>query len=237
VLRPISADEQVPDDVQSLMRSLRDRAPVPRAVIAPPKPRPAATVRGAVLDDLDDDLDALDDLEEEPPVIARATAIPLDRWSVQAHVYTQEVAAKLGILAGLFGGSGRRAKAGATHEAKRFRIEVTEAGREVQIGVGVRLVVATTEWEIDAELSVPNIAAAAQLHLAVGDAKIGIDVVGYNGPLGGMLPAPRQLDVTTLADYLRAFRAIQHQVFGPKGMAFLTPTALSYDDPEADAGG
>ena len=32
MLRPISPDEQVPDDVQSLMRSLRDSAPAPRVV-------------------------------------------------------------------------------------------------------------------------------------------------------------------------------------------------------------
>ena len=158
----------------------------------------------------------------------------LDSWSVQAHVYSSEIAAKLGILAGLFGGTGKRAKAGATHEAKRYRMEITEAGTKVQWGVAVRLAVATTEWDVDAELSVPNIAAAAQLDMNVGDAKIGIDVVGYSGALGKILPTPRQLDVTTLASYLAAFATIQREVFGSRGLAFLTPTVLAYEDGEMD---
>jgi hypothetical protein len=235
VLRPIAPDDaDLPDDVRALAGSLRASAPTPRlAARYAPKSR--------ALEEFDDDDEAidaaLDELADERPITARPTAraqIPvLDRWSVQAHVYSSEIAAKLSILAGLFGGSGKRAKAGATHEAKRYCVQLTETGREVQVGVAVRLAVATTEWEVDAELSVPNIAAAAQLNAKVGDAKIGIDVVGYSGPLGEMLPAPRQLDVTTLADYLAAFTAIQHRVFGREGLAFLTPTALSYEDQSA----
>jgi hypothetical protein len=234
VLRPMAPDDSdLPDDVRSLLGSLRDSAAPP--TIAPPrKPKPRVR-RG--FEKLDEALEDFDELDDEVAITAGPTAkaqVPvLDRWSVQAHVYSSEVAAKLSILAGLFGGSGKRAKAGATHEAKRYRVELTDAGREVQVGVAVRLAVATTEWEVDAELSVPNIAAAAQLNARVGDAKIGIDVVGFSGPLGEMLPAPRQLDVTTLADYLAAFTAIQHRVFGREGLAFLTPTALSYEDREA----
>jgi hypothetical protein len=240
VLRPIAPDDpDLPDDVRALIGSLHERAPWPSII---PPHKPASRVLGRVDEfDEDDDADldaALEELDELP-LTARPTAtVPaLDRWSVQAHVYSSEVAAKLSILAGLFGGSGKRAKAGATHEAKRYRVEITDAQREVQIGVAVRLAVATTEWEVDAELSVPNIAAAAQLNAKVGDAKIGIDVVGYSGPLGDMLPAPRQLDVTTLADYLAAFSAIQRRVFGRDGGRFLTPTALSYDDPRAEQPG
>jgi len=232
---PISPGERnLPPDVQSLVESVRDDTPAPRLIIPPSRPRSGGEVRGAFLNDVDSrpDLDEL--VAEVPPISAEAKVIPLDRWSVQAHVYSNEIAANLGIFAGLFGGSGKRAKAGATHEAKRYRVEQTESGHEVQIGVGVRLAVATTEWNLKIDLSVPNIAAAAQLNMEVGDAKIGIDVVGYAGPLGGMLPAPRQLDVATLADYLKAFSAIQRQVFGPRGIAFLTPTALSWDDPDAD---
>ena len=236
MLRPIAPDEpELPDDVRALIGSLHERAPRP-AITARPKVRPRPLDPPEVYED-DDDFDAvLAELEELPVTPSTRTPV-LDRWSVQAHVYSSEVAAKLSILAGLFGGTGKRAKAGATHEAKRYRVEVTDAGREVQVGVAVRLAVATTEWEVDAELSVPNIAAAAQLNAKVGDAKIGIDVIGYSGPLGKALPAPRQLDVTTLATYLSAFTAIQHQVFGRDGMAFLTPTALSYEDPEAGGTG
>ena len=238
MLRPIAPDEpDLPTDVRTLIGSLHDSAPRPR-VIAPRHSARAGSLARIESFEEDDDLDAvLAELDDEPTILeppaARGRVPVLDRWSVQAHVYSSEIAAKLSILAGLFGGSGKRAKAGATHEAKRYRIETTDTGREVQVGVAVRLAVATTEWEVDAELSVPNIAAAAQLNAKVGDAKIGIDVIGYSGPLGKALPAPRQLDVTTLATYLSAFTAIQHQVFGPKGLAYLTPTALSYDDPEA----
>ncbi|HEX5617776.1 MAG TPA: hypothetical protein VFX51_05125 [Solirubrobacteraceae bacterium] len=237
MLRPIAPDDpDLPDDVRILMGSLRDNAPKPRVVSRATKPAARRAIeRYEEFDaDLDDDLDdELDAIVGDLPVAAKAEVPVLDRWSVQAHVYSSEIAAKLSILAGLFGGSGKRAKAGATHEAKRYRVQTTER-HEVQIGVAVRLAVATTEWEVDAELSVPNIAAAAQLNAKVGDAKIGIDVVGYSGPLGDMLPAPRQLDVTTLADYLSAFTTIQKRVFGPDGLAFLTPTALSYEDQSAD---
>lgn len=237
MLRPIAPDEaNLPDDVRTLIGSLHDSAPWPRVVAARPKPASGMAARLKELDEDDEIDDLLADLDAAPaipaPPATRAGVPVLDRWSVQAHVYSSEIAAKLTILAGLFGGSGKRAKAGATHEAKRYRVEVTDAGREVHVGVAVRLAVATTEWEVEAELSVPNIAAAAQLNAKVGDAKIGIDVIGYSGPLGKALPAPRQLDVTTLATYLSAFSAIQAQMFGPRGMAYLTPTALSYDDPE-----
>lgn len=242
MLRPIAPDEpDLPDDVRTLMGSLHDRAPRPRLVAPRPAARPNSVARIESFDEDDEIDDLLAELDDEPPIAPSAAAgsrVPvLDRWSVQAHVYSSEIAAKLTILAGLFGGSGKRAKAGATHEAKRYRIESTDTGREVQVGVAVRLAVATTEWEVDAELSVPNIAAAAQLNAKVGDAKIGIDVIGYSGPLGRALPAPRQLDVTTLATYLSAFTAIQHQVFGPKGLPYLTPTALSYEDPETGGTG
>ena len=231
MLRPIAPDDaDLPDDVRALIETLRESAPRP-SMITRHKPKRRA------LDELEDDDADLDELEELPFTRTPAVRAPvLERWSVQAHVYSSEVAAKLSILAGLFGGSGKRAKAGATHEAKRYRVELTDAQREVQIGVAVRLAVATTEWEVDAELSVPNIAAAAQLNAKVGDAKIGIDVVGYSGPVGDMLPAPRQLDVTTLADYLAAFNTIQRRVFGSDGLRFLTPTALSYDDPRGPDG-
>ena len=157
----------------------------------------------------------------------------LEYWTVRAQVYTTEVAAKLGVLAGLFGLSGTRASAGAMHEAKCFRLErIPESDRSVEVGVAVRLIVATTEWNVEAKITVPNLAAAAQLNWDVGDARIGIEVAGYSGPLGALLPAPRQLDVSTLVDYVSAFHKIQAQVFGKTGLAFLTPTVLNYEDEE-----
>jgi hypothetical protein len=197
------------------------------------EPRPGGTLSD--LDELDEFDEFLDSPEEGagPRVRLRGESAKLEYWNVRAQVYTTEVAAKLGLLAGLFGLSGKRATAGAMHEAKRFRLErIPESDRSVEVGVAVRLIVATTEWNVDAEITVPNLAAAAQLNWDVGDARIGIEVAGYSGPLGDLLPAPRQLDVSTLVDYVSAFHEIQAQVFGKTGLAFLTPTVLNYQDKE-----
>jgi hypothetical protein len=244
VLRPVSAEESVPDDVERLTSSLRSAAQAP--IIGRPRqaPRKDAKRRDAPLGDLDgieDELfadDELDDFPDRPVVgprirMGESESAKLEYWTVRAQVYTTEVAAKLGVLAGLFGLSGKRATAGAMHEAKRFRRErIPESGRSCEVGVAVRLIVATTEWKVDAEITVPNLAAAAQLNWDVGDARIGIEVAGYSGPLGALLPAPRQLDVSTLVDYVSAFHEIQAQVFGKTGLAFLTPTVLNYEDEE-----
>jgi hypothetical protein len=245
VLRPVSAEESVPDDVERLTSSLRSAAQAPIIGRPRPAPRKQEKRRDAPLGDLDeleDELfadDELDDFPDRPVVGPRirmqgeTESAKLEYWTVRAQVYTTEVAAKLGVLAGLFGLSGKRATAGAMHEAKRFRRErIPESGRSCEVGVAVRLIVATTEWKVDAEITVPNLAAAAQLNWDVGDARIGIEVAGYSGPLGALLPAPRQLDVSTLVDYVSAFHEIQAQVFGKIGLAFLTPTVLNYEDEE-----
>jgi hypothetical protein len=176
------------------------------------------------------DMDIADVIELGDPSSDTVEVPKLDRWAVEAHVYKTEVSANIGILAGLFKGSGKHVSAGAMNEAKRYRLGKTEENRPVEIGVAVRLVAATTEWDASFDLSVPNIAAVAQLKLSHGDARVGIDVVGYSGPLGTLLPAPKNLDVSTLADYLAAFTAIQAQVFGEAGLVFLAPTVLAYDD-------
>lgn len=230
MLRPISAAEpELPDDVREFARSLHEKNSAPRTIdVLPPRMPYSSFVgpSGGMLGGLASDRGVLG--EAPSPVGAKVPV--LECWSVQAHVYSSEVAAKLGLFAGLFGGSAKRAKVGATYEAKRYTYESTAEDTSVQVGVAVRLAVATTEWDVDFELSVPNIAAAAQLNMKVGDARIGIDVVGYSGPLGDVLPTPRQLDVRSLADYLTAFAEIQHQVFGIEGLTLLTPTCLSYED-------
>jgi hypothetical protein len=60
-------------------------------------------------------------------------------------------------------------------------------------------------------------------------------VSGYTGPLGSLLPAPRSLDVSTMADYVAAFERIQREVFGRKGLPFLSPTVLWIEDEAIDA--
>ena len=152
----------------------------------------------------------------------------LDRWEVRAHVYTRDYAAKASILTSLFSGSGKKAGAGAVHEAKRYVVrQNTETGKLEHYGVAVRIVAATEEFDVEATLSLPNIAANASLNNK--DACVMIDVLGYAGPLGQLLPTPKQLDVSTCAEYLSAFANIQAQVFGIEGVAFMSPTLIGYE--------
>ncbi len=237
MLLPVSAYDELPTDVTKFADELRQSAPTPTIVVgapltdrleflAPPRPVTGHVSMGN---------ESWADLLPSPPASGTTSVQDqppkLDHWTIQAHVYTKDIAARVGLLMGLFSGSARTISAGAINEAKRFRLAKTEAGTEIEIGVAVRLVVATTNWEVNAEISIPNIAAAAQLKLKTGDARIGIEVAGYSGALGDLLPAPRQLDVTALSDYLTAFTRIQAAVFGDSGLAFQTPTVLSVNQP------
>lgn len=236
MLTPVSPYDELPSDVAQFADSLRDSVAAP-TVFADRlnlDRRPILTTHISPSSRPFDDVISNDwGLSEAAgpggPSVVQEQPPKLDHWTIQAHVYTKEIAARFGLLIGLFGATGKTASAGAMNEAKRFRLAKTEAGTEVEVGVAVRLHVATTNWEVEADISIPNIAAAAQLKLTTGDARIGIEVTGYSGPLGDLLPAPRQLDVTSLADYLVAFAKIQAAVFGDTGLPFLTPTVLSVD--------
>src|SRR5262249_49649707 len=87
----------------------------------------------------------------------------LERWTVQAHAYSTDVAGKVGLLGRLFGGEAKTARAGVVHEAKRFTIQRTEQDRITECGVAVRILAATTDWEAKVQLTLPNLAADAQL--------------------------------------------------------------------------
>lgn len=170
---------------------------------------------------------ALSTAEQVVPVPPSAMPI-LDRWDVKTHKYRQEIAVKIGFLAGLFSGTGKKVSAGVIHEAKRYCIQQTAEGRKFEVGVSVRLSVATTAVNIEFELSIPNLAASAQLGQS--DARIGISVIGFVGPVGDLLPAPEDLNVENFAVFTNAAKDIQKRVFGPEGVSFLMPTVLSYDE-------
>ena len=155
------------------------------------------------------------------------SSYPLERWLIQAHAYSEEQAAKVSLLGRLFSGEAQRVKAGVVHDAKRFSIVKTETSRDVEIGVAVRLSVATSNMSSNFELTLPNLAADAQLNGV--EARVGITVLGFAGPLGDILPAPRKLDVETCAEYVEAFRKIQAFIFGDAGWRYVIPTALSYE--------
>ena len=151
----------------------------------------------------------------------------LEHWTVQAHAYSTDVAGKVSLLGRLFSGEAKADRAGVVHEAKRFTIQRTSQDRVTEFGVSVRIFAAKTGWDTKLQLTLPNLAADAQLN--GGDARVAIDVVGYSGPLGSLLPAPERLDVESLAVYLDAFHAVQAAVFGEAGLPFLTPALLSYE--------
>jgi hypothetical protein len=243
VLQPVPPAEQLPDDVEKLARELAETNQLPRVALAGPRGRRRALSRSLTGDDsaltVEEDLDAVLSRDfPAPALVTEPTPVPkLDQWAVRAHTYSHEAGGSLNIFAGLFGigAKAKRAKAGAVHEAKAFTTARTDTGRECEWGVAVRLMVACTEWEAKIDLSIPSLAAAAeigaQLEIKTGDARIGIEVAGYAGPLGSLLPAPRALDVTTAADYLVAFQKIQAKVFDEASLAFLSPVVLSADLP------
>lgn len=152
----------------------------------------------------------------------------LDRWDVKTHTYKDEVAGKVGFLAGLFLGTAESVAAGVVHEAKRYRLETTSKGRVVEIGISVRLSVATTTFNAKFDLSIPNLAAQAQLGMS--EARIGISVVGFSGPVGDLLPAPQDLNVENFSVFTNAAKLIQKRIFGPDGVEFLVPTLLSFEE-------
>lgn len=161
--------------------------------------------------------------------LAAAPATPhLDHWDVKTHTYKQEIAGKVSFLANLFSGSAKQVKAGVIHEAKQFRFEKTDTDRRIEIGVSVRLSVATNAINADFDLSIPNLAAQAQLGMS--EARIGISVVGYYGPVGDLLPAPDDLNVENFSIFTSAAKEIQKRVFGPEGVNFLSPTLLSFEE-------
>jgi hypothetical protein len=159
-------------------------------------------------------------------VTPSAAEADLDRWEVETHKYNKEMKVDLGFFAKLFGGSAKKASAGVVHEAKRFRIENVQNDQVAEFGVAVRLLVATSVFESKFELSIPNLAAAAQLGQS--DTRIGIYVIGFSGVLGEIMPAPEDLKVENFSKFMDAFSAIQKKVFSEEQKQNVRPTFLGY---------
>lgn len=167
-------------------------------------------------------------LAGESSRVPRRHRHPLECWLVQAHAYNAEQGARVGILGRLFAGDVKRVEGGVIHDAKRFsRLDSETPGKAIEVGVAVRLSVATSKVDASVELTLPNLAAQAQLSNV--DTRIGISVCGYGGHLGSLLPAPRKLDVETYVTYVEAFQKIQALVFGEEGWHHVVPTVLSYE--------
>lgn len=152
-------------------------------------------------------------------------SLALENWEIQIHSYNTSEAANIGIFNKLFGGEGKSQKFGIIHEAKRYSHLVLDDGQQVEVGCAVRLAVAVKNYDTKLELTIPNIAASAQISSA--DARVCISVVGYAGPLGDHFPAPNKFDVETCIDYLHSFSEIQRTIFSHSNLSHIKPTLLT----------
>ena len=152
--------------------------------------------------------------------------VVLDKFIIEAYVYHNEGQASAGILKGLFASSLEGVSSGVIQEAKRFTSREAD-GKIVEIGVAVRLAVATNSSNLEAKLSPENLAAASQLGMA--ETRVLIKVSGFLGPLN-QLPAVTGLNVTNYQEYLDAFNSIQDIVFSSPDD--WNPTILGWKDQE-----
>ena len=135
--------------------------------------------------------------------------ISLDKFTVEAFIYHDEGTASGGVLKALFSGALEGVSSGVIQEAKRFTTKEVD-GKSVEIGVAVRLAVATNAAKLEANLSPENLAAAAQLGMA--ETRVMIKVAGYLGHIADR-PTVTGLNVTNYQEYLDAFNNIQNTVF------------------------
>lgn len=158
------------------------------------------------------------------------TTIVLNRWAVQAHAFRGDLAAKIGVFRMLFGMSAQSTRAGIVHEAKIYGVKTSPEGRSIQIGVAVRLIAASQDFTAELDLTLPNLAADAQLTRST--ARVQIDVLGYTGDLGHVLPTPKAFNVESLVEYALAFSEIQRLVLGEEGRPKHSPTVIAYSSEE-----
>lgn len=150
--------------------------------------------------------------------------LKLDRHTTVSSAYIWEGEVRSKLFARLFGAKAKGKRVGVFQEAKSFTVLLDEDRKEYEVGVAVRMEINADKFDLDAQITIPNIAAEAQLGNS--KAEMEINVLGYFGPLGEILPAPRAVDVTSFAEYLESFRKIQELVFSAEGMQFHHPIPL-----------
>ncbi|MBV2358975.1 hypothetical protein KUH32_04240 [Thalassococcus sp. CAU 1522] len=148
----------------------------------------------------------------------------LNRHLVSTVAYTRDASGKASFFSALFKAEAKATQVGVIQEAKTFAVVQTEDGRDVEMGIAVRLQVEASRFSSDVQVSIPNIAAEAQLGLS--RAEMEISVRGFAGPLGNLLPVPKAVDLTSYADYIESFRRIQEHVFSDTGRDHYSPVAL-----------
>lgn len=159
-------------------------------------------------------------------------AVILDQHYVRAVAYTIEASGKISWFSSLFNAQADASKVGVVQEAKSFMVGTID-GKQVEIGVAVVLKIEANKFSSEAQVSVANIAAEAQLGRS--RAEMEISVRGFTGVLGDMLPAPSAVDLASYAHYLESFEKIQKHVFGKDGKANFSPVVLGKLRNEAEA--
>ncbi len=150
--------------------------------------------------------------------------LKLDRHMTVARSYYWDANARSKLFSRLLGVDVKGKRVGVFQEAKSYTVLLDADGDKYEVGVSVRLEVTADKFELGAQVSIPNIAAEAQLGNS--KAEMEISVLGYYGPLGDILPAPKAVDVTSYAEYIESFRKIQKLVFSKEGAEFHHPIPL-----------
>ncbi|NOD75556.1 MULTISPECIES: hypothetical protein [unclassified Ruegeria] len=153
-----------------------------------------------------------------------SNGLKLDRHITVARSYFWDAEGRSTLFPRLLGIEFKGKRVGVFQEAKSFTVLLDTDGEEYEVGVSVRLEVNADRFELGAQVSIPNIAAEAQLGHS--KAEMEISVLGYYGPLGDILPAPKAVDVTSYAEYLESFRKIQRLVFSEDGAQYHHPIPL-----------
>ncbi|WP_417724501.1 hypothetical protein [Salipiger sp.] len=173
-----------------------------------------------------------DSLEGMPGAGGGDGPLVLDQHFISTVAYTRDVSGKTSFFSALFKGDATHKQVGVIQEAKSFTV-VKVDGRDVEMGVAVRMQVEASSFGSNVQVSIPNIAAESQLNLS--RAEMEISVRGYAAPLGDLLPVPSAVNVTSYGEYLDAFNAIQKRIFSKEGQADFSPVALGLH--KAEAGG
>ncbi|EPX86967.1 hypothetical protein [Salipiger mucosus] len=150
-------------------------------------------------------------------------ALVLNQHMVSTVAYTRDQSGKTSFFSSLFKADAKAQQVGVIQEAKTFAV-VEHDGEEIEMGVAARVHVVASSFSADVQVTIPNIAAEAQLRAS--RAEMEISVRGFGAPLGELLPVPRAVDVTSYAEYLGAFAKIQRHIFSEAGRQNYAPVAL-----------
>ncbi len=173
-------------------------------------------------------LDDFDLADAPAPVDVKA----LNRHLISCTAFTRDIKGNVSFFSSLFKAEAEGKQVGVVQEAKVFYVKADSKGVAVEHGVAVRLQVDASEFSAEANVSIPNIAAEAQLGMS--EAQMEISVRGFSGFLGDLLPAPDTVNLTSYAAYMEAFQKIQKHVFCEENAEYLVPVVLGKHQPVED---